>query len=97
MVTNVTPAHSFSYGNTAFNVMFANKGEGIEKHEHTFNHITICLSGSCKLTKKNIEKTIDKNSGAINLKENEWHEIEANEDNTIFVNIMPISNLQESV
>lgn len=90
MVTNVGSTHSFSYGNTAFNVMFANKGEGIEKHEHTFNHLTICLSGSCKLTKENIEKVINKDSGAINLKENEWHEIEAMEDNTIFINIMPI-------
>lgn len=89
MVINVNPTHSFSYGDTEFNVMYANKGEGIEKHEHTFNHITICLNGSCKIKKENIEKIIDKNSGAINLKENEWHEIEANEDNTIFVNIMP--------
>lgn len=94
MVQDVLPSHSFSYGNTTFNVMNVNKGEGISKHEHTFNHIIICLKGSCKITKENIMKTIDKNSGAINLKENEWHEIEANEDDTVFVNIMPNPNLQ---
>ena len=51
--------------------------------------IIILVKDSCKITKENIVKIIDKTNGAINLKENEWHEIEANEDNTIFVNIMP--------
>jgi len=32
-----------------------------------------------------IEKIINKHSGAFNLPANEWHEIEALEDNTVFV------------
>jgi hypothetical protein len=33
------------------------------------------------------EKIIDKHSGAFNLPGGEWHEIEALEDDTVFVNV----------
>ena len=39
------------------------------------------------IRKEGIEKVIDKNTQLINLKANEWHEIEALEDNTVFVNV----------
>jgi hypothetical protein len=84
--------HTFNYAEATHNIYHANKGEGLVKHEHTFNHATICHSGSCVIRKENLEKVIDKNSGAFDLKGNEWHEIEALEDNTVFVNIFAVTD-----
>jgi hypothetical protein len=39
------------------------------------------------IRKEGIEKVIDKYTQPINLKANEWHEIEALEDETVFVNV----------
>jgi hypothetical protein len=47
----------------------------------------MCHSGSCVIRKEGIEKIVDKNTQPINLKAAEWHEIEALEDGTVFVNI----------
>jgi quercetin dioxygenase-like cupin family protein len=84
--------HSFDYAGARHNVYNANKGHGLPRHEHTFNHVSICHSGSCVIRKENLEKVIDKNSGAFDLKANEWHEIEALEDNTVFVNIFAVTD-----
>jgi len=84
---NIGPTHMFVYGNSSFNVYHANKGEGLIRHEHTFAHATICNAGSCILRKEGREKVIDKHTQPIDLAANEWHEIEALEDNTVFVNI----------
>lgn len=83
----IAPVQVFDYGNTTSNVYHANKGEGLPRHEHTFKHATICNSGSCIIRKEGREKMIDKNTQPIDLAANEWHEIEALEDNTVFVNI----------
>lgn len=83
----VEPKHSFSYDGARLNVYHANKGEGLPKHDHVYSHATICHNGSCIIRKENFEQVIDKFSGAFNLKENEWHEIEALENNTVFVNV----------
>jgi quercetin dioxygenase-like cupin family protein len=77
----------FIYGNTTSHVYHANKGEGLPRHEHTFKHATMCNAGSCIIRKEGREKIIDKYTQPIDLAENEWHEIEALEDNTVFVNI----------
>jgi hypothetical protein len=47
----------------------------------------MCNAGSCIIRKEGREKMIDKNTQPIDLAANEWHEIEALEDNTVFVNI----------
>jgi quercetin dioxygenase-like cupin family protein len=83
----VGPAHLFTYGGASFNVYHANKGEGLPRHEHTFKHATVCNAGSCVIRKEGREKVIDKHTQPIDLAANEWHEIEALEDNTVFVNI----------
>jgi len=80
-------AHSFIYGKTTFSVYHANKGEGLPRHEHTFKHATVCNAGSCVIRKEGREKLMDKHTQPIDLAANEWHEIEALEDNTVFVNI----------
>jgi quercetin dioxygenase-like cupin family protein len=83
----VTPRHSFTYDGAQVNVYHANKGEGLQKHEHIFSHATMCNAGSCWIRKEGKEVLIDKNTQPISLIGGEWHEIEAAEDGTVFVNV----------
>jgi len=87
MVTHIGTAHSFTYDGAQLNVYHANKGEGLPKHEHIYSHATICHNGSCLVSLEGRSYTIDKNSTPLNLPAGEWHEIEALEDNTVFVNV----------
>ena len=87
MTTVIHPAHSFSYDGARLNVYHANKGEGLPRHEHTFAHATMCCAGSCAVRKEGKELVMDKSTQPINLVGNEWHEIEALEDGTVFVNV----------
>ena len=87
MTIHVLPAHSFVYDGARMNIFHVNKGEGLSKHEHTFAHATFCMSGSCYIRKEGKEIIADKFTQPINLVENEWHEIEAAEDNTVFCNV----------
>ena len=87
MTLLVNPVQQVTYDGMAINVYHANKGEGLPKHEHIYAHLTMCHAGSCVIRKEGIEKVIDKNTQPINLKEAEWHEIEALEDGTVFVNV----------
>jgi len=87
MTISVIPVHQVMYDGASLNVFHANKGEGLPQHEHVYAHLTVCHSGSCVIRKEGIEKVIDKYTQPINLKANEWHEIEALEDETVFVNV----------
>jgi len=87
MTIFITPAHEFSYEDAQIAVYHANKGEGLPKHEHLYTHATICHNGCCKVSLEGRSYTIDKYSQPLNLPANEWHEIEALEDNTVFSNI----------
>jgi quercetin dioxygenase-like cupin family protein len=79
--------HSFSYNGAQLNVYHANTGQGLPKHTHTWSHATICHNGSCLVSLEGRSYTINKNSKPLNLPANEWHEIEALEDGTVFVNV----------
>lgn len=83
----VSPVHDVTYDGATMRIYHANKGEGLPRHEHIYAHLTMCHAGSCVIRKEGIEKIVDKNTQPINLKENEWHEIEALEDGTVFVNV----------
>jgi quercetin dioxygenase-like cupin family protein len=87
MTVLVNPAHSFAYVGARYNVYHANIGEGLPRHEHTFKHATFCSSGSCKVSLEGRSYTITKYSQPLDLPANQWHEIEALEDNTVFTNI----------
>jgi len=87
MTIAVILAHQVTYDGASINVYHTNKGEGLPRHEHVYAHLTMCHSGSCVIRKEGIEKVIDKYTQPINLKANEWHEIEALEDETVFVNV----------
>jgi quercetin dioxygenase-like cupin family protein len=80
-------AHEVTHEKSTLRVFLANNGEGLPRHEHDYSHLTMCHSGSCVIRKEGIEKIINKYTQPINLKANEWHEIEALEDGTVFVNV----------
>lgn len=79
--------HSFNYDGVTLNIYHAKKGEGLPKHDHTFSHATICNAGSIIVRKENKELIMTKDTQPVNLKAGEWHEIEALEDGTVFVNV----------
>jgi quercetin dioxygenase-like cupin family protein len=87
MTKTVIPVHQVTYDGATLNVYHANKGQGLPRHEHTFAHLTMCHAGSCIIRKEGIEKVVTKDTQPVNLLANQWHEIEALEDNTVFVNV----------
>jgi quercetin dioxygenase-like cupin family protein len=87
MTALVAPKHQFTYDGAQINVYHASAGEGLPKHQHNFSHATMCNAGSCLVSLEGRSYTIDKNSQPLNLPAGEWHEIEALEDGTVFVNV----------
>lgn len=87
MVIAINPRHNFIYDGAVINIFHANKGEGLPRHEHLYAHATFCASGSCYVRKEGKEVLVTKETQPINLKANEWHEIEAAEDGTVFINV----------
>ena len=82
-----TPRHTFTYDGATLNIYHVSKGQGLPKHQHTFSHATICHAGSIIVRKEHKELVMNKDTQPVNLVANEWHEIEALEDYTVFVNI----------
>ena len=87
MTIAVGPKHTFTYDGAVLNIYHANKGQGLPRHDHRYAHATFCTSGRCIVRKENKELIMDKTTTPVNLLENEWHEIEALEDETVFVNL----------
>jgi len=87
MVIDAVLKHDMTYGGSIVRVYHANKGEGIPMHSHAYSHATICMNGSCKLTQDDKSVVVNKNSTPVNLLAGKWHEIEALEDDTVFVNV----------
>ena len=86
MIT-VAPRFQFTYDGAQLNVYHANKGEGLPRHEHAYSHATMCNAGSCIVRVKDKELVMTKDTQPVNLSAGKWHEIEALEDNTVFVNV----------
>jgi quercetin dioxygenase-like cupin family protein len=86
-VTPITPRHSFTYASARVNVYHAGKGDGLPRHEHAYSHATVCMAGSIVIRKEGIEHVMTPESQPVSLKPNEWHEIEALEDGTVFQNV----------
>ena len=87
MTQSINLKHQVTYDGSVLNVYHADKGEGLPRHEHTFSHLTLCHAGSCVIRKEGKEYIFTKDSQPVNLVANEWHEIEALEDGTVFVNV----------
>lgn len=82
-----TLKHQVTYDGASINVYHANKGEGLPRHEHAYSHLTICHAGSVIVRKEGRELVMTKDTQPVNLIAVEWHEIEALEDGTVFVNV----------
>ena len=87
MIIISAPTHNFTYAGCTHNVFHVNTGEGLLKHQHLFNHATICHAGSVKISLEGRNYILKKDSQPLDLPANEWHEIEALEDGTVFVNV----------
>ena len=83
----LAPAHMLTYDGCTMNIFHPNKGQGLPHHEHTFSHATVCHAGSIVVRKEGKELIMTKDTQPVNLAAAEWHEIEALEDNTVFVNV----------
>ena len=83
----LAPMFQVTQNNTIISVFHANKGQGLPRHEHYFSHLTMCHAGSCIVRKEGKQLVMTKDTKPVNLLANEWHEIEALEDGTVFVNI----------
>jgi len=94
MTKSINPINRFNYNNTISLVYKAKVGEGLPKHEHTFAHTTVCIQGSMIVRKENKEKVVTMYDNPLLLTANEWHEIEALENDTIFINQFP-DNVEE--
>jgi len=81
------PRHLVTYDGAVMAVYHCNTGEGLPKHSHIYSHLTMCHAGSCILRKEGRELVMTKNTQPVNLTAAEWHEIEALEDGTVFVNV----------
>jgi quercetin dioxygenase-like cupin family protein len=84
----VLPLYSFPYKGLNITFFKGNVGEGLRKHQHEDSHLTVVASGKVCIRKENVYKELVDGDQPVNLKENEWHEIEILEDNTIFFNVM---------
>jgi quercetin dioxygenase-like cupin family protein len=87
VIASVGPRHAVTYDGATLNVYHANTGEGLPRHEHVYAHLTVCHAGKCIVRKDGRELVMIKDTQPVNLRANEWHEIEALEDGTVFVNV----------
>jgi quercetin dioxygenase-like cupin family protein len=87
MTISVPVKHSFTYDGAQLAVYHSDKGQGLPSHSHSYSHAIICHAGVCLVSLEGRSYTIDKNSTPLNLPAGEWHEIEALEDGTVFVNV----------
>ena len=90
----VVPYKTMSYLGVTLNFYKAKLGHGLPQHQHTYNHATVCIEGSCKISTQHYENVLTPDSELVDFEANKWHEITALEDNTVFVNIFP-SQIQD--
>jgi len=87
MTLPCTTLYEINYGDTKITAYSAKKTQGIPKHTHLYSHLVICTAGSLLIRKESVEKILLQNDAPISVKGNEWHELEALEDGTTFINI----------
>lgn len=82
------PTHTFSFNGVTTNVYRAQSGEGLSKHSHDVPHITFVARGATIVRKEGKSLVMTPETQPVLLPAIEWHEIEAIEDNTVFINII---------
>ena len=83
----INPLHLVQHNGVHILVYHANLGQGLPKHSHLFSHLVLCHAGRIVITKEAGQLEMTSTTQSVNLRANEWHEIEALEDGTVFVNI----------
>lgn len=83
----IPPVFVVKQDGVTLNIFHASQGEGLPKHFHAYSHLTMCHSGSIIVRKEKRELVMTKTTQPVNLTAGEWHEIEALEDGTVFVNV----------
>jgi quercetin dioxygenase-like cupin family protein len=82
------PRFFFTLDGCTVNTFHIDKaGEGHPKHVHNHDHVTQVHSGRLLVTMAHTSFVMTKDSQPINFPANEWHELEALDDNTVFCNI----------
>lgn len=84
---SVQITHTFKYEGTTLNIYHANKNQGLMAHSHSYSHAIICNNGKCLVSLEGRSYTMTKKSQPLNLPAGEWHEIEALENETVFVTV----------
>jgi len=87
MIEGIAPRHTFTYDGATINIYHADKGQGLLKHDHKYSHATFCSSGSCEVRLEGRTHIVNKESKPLDLPAGEWHEVEALEDGTVFINV----------
>lgn len=87
MILTIAPVHKVIYDGAIINTYHANKAQGLPRHEHMFSHLIMCHAGSLVIRKEGRELVMTRDTQPVNLTASEWHEIEALEDGTVFVNV----------
>jgi quercetin dioxygenase-like cupin family protein len=83
----VLPKFTVEQDGTTIQVYHADSNQGLPRHDHVYSHLVFCHAGKILITKENVRHEMDKNSRPVNLLAGQWHEIEALEAGTVFVNI----------
>lgn len=83
------PTYSFTVDGSTINTFHIDKcGDGHPKHQHTWDHVTLVHAGKLRVrTQNNGEFDMTKNTQPILFPANQWHELEAMEDGTVFTNV----------
>lgn len=84
---NIPHRFEVTQDGTTLRVYHANVGDGLPRHSHAYSHLTMCHAGKCAVRKEGKELVMTKDTQPVNLVAGEWHEIEALEDGTVFVNV----------
>ena len=87
MILPVAPQHVVTQDGIVLNVFHSRKGEGLPRHSHAYSHLTMCHAGSIVVRNERRSLVMTKDTQPVNLVAGEWHEIEALEDGTVFVNV----------
>jgi quercetin dioxygenase-like cupin family protein len=86
MMFSIAPTTKYVYNGVKSAIYIANAGQGLPRHEHNFSHTTVCIQGRMVVRKEGKELELTPLDSPLLLTANEWHEIEALEPNTIFMN-----------
>jgi quercetin dioxygenase-like cupin family protein len=83
------PKYTIDVKDTSIQVFHLDKaGEGHPKHVHTYSHVTVVHHGKLKVTtEKNGSFEMTKDTKPLAFPLNQWHELEAMEDGTVFCNV----------